>query len=376
MLRNTNWLLCIISMAATPAFADCTDIIKLSRVSISEIRNASDIDQYANQFCKEYESSKKNGTSMDASASYKFFSASYGQMSMSSEDIASKHCEATNIGKAKASSYQNYVNTIAPDAFGSYNRCVELEKEGISINVDRSTVLETYFNGSVNLKTSIATPLETVAFAASPDVTCTWDSNNGKQVKLTAAKRTAVFTCSRTNTTKDSAVLVYVESRPNSQLSYKWSSYNKGLPEDILGALTEKVASAYAALEATNNSLASSVTAFARSVCPPGWDEYKPAYGRFIRGIDRVGGTDVELNRSFGSLQIDAFQGHSHEFSSPVTLKAHGPDNQYPHGYLNGGFGLPVQRTDQIVVFPPHGDPRPSTETRPVNVALLYCVKK
>ena len=376
MPLNTRYLSYAIFAISAPAFADCTDIISLSRVQTAIIQSASDIDQYANQFCKEYESSKKNGASMEASASYKFFSASYGQASMSAEDIASKHCEATNIGKAKSSSYQTYVNTIAPDAFGSYNRCVELEKEDIYINVDRTTVLENYFNGSVSLKTSAAKSLETLAFAASPGVTCKWDIGTGKQVDLTSDRRTAVFTCGRTDSTKDSAVLIYVATRPNSQLSYKWSSYKDGLPQDILGKLAKQIESANAALEATNSSLRSSVTAFASATCPLGWDEYKPAYGRFIRGIDKIGGTDVEFNRTFGSLQLDAFQAHNHEFSSPVTLKAHGPNSQAPHGYMNGGYGLPIQKTDKIVDFPPHGSVRPSTETRPVNVALLYCIRK
>jgi len=53
------------------------------------------------------------------------------------------------------------------------------------------------------------------------------------------------------------------------------------------------------------------VVAFASETCPPGWTEYQPAYGRFIRGIDK--GPDNEKNdpdgqRSSGAIQDDAIQ--------------------------------------------------------------------
>jgi hypothetical protein len=54
--------------------------------------------------------------------------------------------------------------------------------------------------------------------------------------------------------------------------------------------------------------------AFNLATCPNGWSEYTPAYGRFIRGIDKSGtAIDPDGQRALGNIQTDAFQGHWHQ---------------------------------------------------------------
>ena len=107
------------------------------------------------------------------------------------------------------------------------------------------------------------------------------------------------------------------------------------------------------------------VGAFVSRQCPSGWDEYVPGRGKFLRGIDQEGS-----NRRPGSIQEDAVQEHSHKFTT-VPSKSHGPNDQHPHGYANGGFGLPVSATENELI-----GARSANETRPVNVAVLFCIKK
>ena len=111
-----------------------------------------------------------------------------------------------------------------------------------------------------------------------------------------------------------------------------------------------------------------SVVAFDLSNCPSGWREYPRAYGRFIRGIDVLGTTDPDRTRAKGNLQEDAIQNHSHSIE-PVKSAAHNPGTQAPHGYGSGGLGNNVASTTGV------RSAKFSSETRPKNVALLYCIK-
>ena len=111
------------------------------------------------------------------------------------------------------------------------------------------------------------------------------------------------------------------------------------------------------------------VIPFNLNKCPIGWNEYALAYGRFIRGIDKSGASiDPDALRSAGSVQPDMIKEHAHELSD-VTSKAHGPNNQSPHGYQKGGYSLRVRYTGNAI------GALAGPETRPKNVALLYCEK-
>ncbi|MGH1374517.1 MAG: hypothetical protein ACRBBW_20945 [Cellvibrionaceae bacterium] len=118
-----------------------------------------------------------------------------------------------------------------------------------------------------------------------------------------------------------------------------------------------------------------SVLAFALNPmdkCPSGWSLYKEAYGRFIRGIDPTGSTtiDPEGVRAHGSHQEDAFKLHTHDANmeigaEPFGEKAKAAEAAGAHGSIGEMYtskGLVQGRGDV-------------NETRPKNVALLYCIK-
>jgi microcystin-dependent protein len=93
--------------------------------------------------------------------------------------------------------------------------------------------------------------------------------------------------------------------------------------------------------------------------------------GEFLRAWDDSRGIDA--SRVFGSLQLDAFQGHGHQLTYPFT------------GSTGGSLttGLTTQSISSILAnsatnpteLASFGAPRTAIETRPRNIALLACIK-
>lgn len=89
--------------------------------------------------------------------------------------------------------------------------------------------------------------------------------------------------------------------------------------------------------------------------------------GEFIRGWDA--GRGVDTGRAFGSSQADAFKSHRH---GSGTLSNYSNTNGNYSG-ISGSYGLHggvSTSTLQIATTSDGG-----TETRPRNVAMLYCIK-
>ena len=111
------------------------------------------------------------------------------------------------------------------------------------------------------------------------------------------------------------------------------------------------------------------VVAFAASTCPAPWIVYQPAQGRFIRGLDPSGANDPDGGlRSFGSVQTDGIANHTHTMGvSGADSTTMTPGTQRLPNFVNDRFGQGGKKET---------DPNTNgiTETRPKNVALLYCV--
>jgi len=125
----------------------------------------------------------------------------------------------------------------------------------------------------------------------------------------------------------------------------------------------EAVEAAQAAQEALRLAAPSgAVMAFDRDTCPPGWSEYANAQGRFIRGIDKTGSRrDPDGKRAPGAYQPDSIAAHNHQVSisrADTQIVGRGilpyfePRNNFPavRSSMEGG-----------------------DETRPKNIALLFC---
>lgn len=107
---------------------------------------------------------------------------------------------------------------------------------------------------------------------------------------------------------------------------------------------------------------AGAVIPFNLSSCPPGWSEYILARGRFIRGIDSTGAIDPDGIRSLESIQEDMFKSHSHGVYRNISGGQRRDVFQFHDEYMGNGSTVGTTATG-------------GAETRPKNVALLYCVK-
>ena len=99
--------------------------------------------------------------------------------------------------------------------------------------------------------------------------------------------------------------------------------------------------------------------------------------GEFVRGYDD--GRGVDPSRAFGSTQADQLQGHLHNWAIS-TSGAGGISSGFSSGgdnliYGNPGVTGSQQHTSDPVNDGTNGSPRYGSETRPVNVALLPCIK-
>lgn len=135
------------------------------------------------------------------------------------------------------------------------------------------------------------------------------------------------------------------------------------------------------------------VVAFNLEACPAGWTEYTPAYGRFIRGIDKGGDRakgDPDGQRHPGSVQGDAIR----NITGSLTGVDGASNQSWPWGFRpgsSGAFSVPrgygVYNKYNGDYFPPNGSGQTANfnastvvptadEDRPKNTALLYCEKK
>ena len=98
--------------------------------------------------------------------------------------------------------------------------------------------------------------------------------------------------------------------------------------------------------------------------------------GEFARGLDD--GRGVDAGRALGSAQTDAFQGHTH--GPLANLLGGGSSNNTIDSTVTssgGSSASPLVNTNagDPIATGSFGTPRTASETRPRNVALLYCIK-
>ena len=123
------------------------------------------------------------------------------------------------------------------------------------------------------------------------------------------------------------------------------------------------------------------VVAFNDDQCPKvGWHDYKPAYGKFIRGIDKSDKRiDPEGLRHPGTSQDDSFKRHTHDANMQVGAEPPKGAGGAHSGRAAGGHGAIATSSERYVtpgllVLDEEKDG--NRETRPKNVALIFCEKE
>ena len=92
--------------------------------------------------------------------------------------------------------------------------------------------------------------------------------------------------------------------------------------------------------------------------------------GEFVRGWDNSRG--IDSGRTFGSGQQDAFQGHWHSLLNNTLVWRNTGGSVLGGTGITQGYNLEVRDPTSDGT---NGTPRTASETRPRNIALLYCIK-
>jgi microcystin-dependent protein len=95
--------------------------------------------------------------------------------------------------------------------------------------------------------------------------------------------------------------------------------------------------------------------------------------GIFVRGSGSQAIAGITYNKSFATKERDAFQGHHHAASVSHNAIAASGTGQRGTGAPSGAASISV--SVEGATEGNNGAPRIASETRPANIALLYCIK-
>jgi len=351
----------LLTSRAEAQVEQCNRLIELSKLKNQTFTDSRSFEQYQRAFCSDYQQFKSQGKAMSAGAAYGPISANYGQSSSNLESVASRYCEDNGSIKATSDMYRDYVETIAPGAFESYNNCLGLKRRNITFDLPPTAIKPTSASFIISNTDQNRNAFDELRFRAAPGITCTWsDPAPGNRLKL-KGQSAATLDCQRSKSDSEGYVLVYAATLPNSAVTVPWEVYVDGAPTSVVRRLQD----ATLALSEMRASMIGSVVAFNATSCPVGWAPYVPAQGRFIRGIDSAGNIDPNGTRMPGNLQPDLLKSHQHSLPGVVAA---GDPKKAAHG-TTAGF------TDQKTLISAEQSGG-GTETRPINVALLYCERR
>jgi hypothetical protein len=95
--------------------------------------------------------------------------------------------------------------------------------------------------------------------------------------------------------------------------------------------------------------------------------------GIFVRGSGSQDISGITYNKTFAAKEGDALQGHRH--NRVITNGINGGSGLVGFGGSGGNFGSGDVTVTDPITDNTNGTPRTATETRPANIALLYCIK-
>jgi hypothetical protein len=347
--------------------ADCTDVIKLSKTTSSTVQNKSSIDSAASSFCSEYKKGTSTTKSENYGISYKFLAASMGKNSASETEIASSFCSSDTSSSSRQDAYQQYVESISDKAYAAYTSCERMKSASVTFTINsllkKSTMISVGNSASMNYTA-------TLSYDTSEGTICAWYNPGVKPdtIQLNQGYSTTLK-CTRSSTDEESAITITELSSGNANsLTIPWAAMDKdGLPVDHLRRLNQTVETATTELDTATKNLSGAVVSFNLSTCPTGWKDYQPAYGRFIRGIDKSGNKiDVDSTRAPGTLQNEDLKKHTHA----LTLVGRSGNKAFIDRPPAWGYDDAVGKPSTATTNETGGE-----ETRPKNVALLYCEK-
>ncbi|TCT42639.1 hypothetical protein EDB29_102477 [Vibrio crassostreae] len=266
--------------------------------------------------------------------------------------------------------------TISEPALDAWNQCQNIAKKGIKITPSVQGENDEFIHFTVD-STSDGTHLFYGVTQAG--YSCTIENKDGSELASDKINKGAdeFFVMTKSKPTIDNSN-IHISCRRSppdisevngvGTLKYTQGHISVMTSGPALPITIPKIVESY------NVTPPKSVLAFASASCPQGWIEYEPAYGRFIRGIDKSGSNiDPEGSREYGHIQNDTLKSHSHPHEDIYWMEAWGKQN---HALKNtvgdsGGDG-----DNEPYIYNSKTSNTGDEETRPKNVALLYCMKK
>lgn len=350
----------LLIMAETSNANNCSDVLKLSAITSESVQTEESFNKEAASFCREYAKSQGSTNKAGGSVGYGGFTLGGTSAKSNSEAIAEKLCKSNNKEQLRENAYRTYIRTIAPQAYSSYNQCISSGDE-LRINLLGGT--EKHASIRVAFNSQSVGNTAGIIVDSNDTVKCIWKNSQADidtQLSFTNGQ-SKILKCNRKDSSEEGYITIVDErsSKKNAYLNIPWSAYKVGVPV----YLAQKYENAIIEIEAISKSLSGSVVAFNKKKCPEDWEPYTDLYGRFIRGLDKS--KKIDPKRKLGSIQDDTVQEHIH-----ANMYAnHGGNNPAVahHGASDKNAAAKTGGIEKA---------RHSNETRPKNVALLYCEKK
>lgn len=316
---------------------------------------------------QDFESASDNSVKRASISIFGYGSGGAGANSSHTRTRLKEWCNKNSNFAASRQDLFEEARIISEPALDAWNQCQNIAKKGIKITSSIQGENDDFLNFTIDSESD-----GTHLFYGITEIgySCKIQGKNGEEMASDRINRgiTEVLVMTKSRPPIDNAN-IHISCRRNQPiikelngtgtLKYDQGHINVMTSGPALPLTIPRVVESY------NVTPPKSVIAFNSKICPKGWSEYEPAYGRFIRGIDKSGKIDPFGKREPGSLQNDTFKSHAHFLASKHNgfyksgeVRSHGTN-----GGGNYGFNQPTSTT---------GD----KETAPKNVSLLYCEKK
>lgn len=237
-------LLAVLLGTGTCAHAQkhCETLIALSKTVSSVVSGRSSVEQNAQNFCSEYARTTSSSRSTSFGASYKFLSLSLGNSGASADEVASKYCSASSGYATSSDAYRRYIETIAPNAYSAYEKC--LNSGGLTYDIDLGSILPAQFSMSISYVSPAAgVNSAALAYSASSGIRCKWNGSNNASFTLPTGSRT-ILDCSRDDQTRPGYVKVINTRDSSDPLTLPWQAYSReGVPVATLADLQHQISS-------------------------------------------------------------------------------------------------------------------------------------
>ena len=314
----------IITLAVSmcfPAIAqanNCAEVIKLSLTTSSVVQSRDQFETDAREFCSSYSRNTASGNAAGANVGYGGFTFGGTSSSTNAKAVARNVCESTDSGNMRADAYDRLIQEIAPQAYSSYDNCIN-QQSSVNIEIGAGNT-PSFVPVTINFVPQTAGQFAEIAVITDDTVDCGMD-----EPRRMNSAGSFIIACRREDVTRIGSINVIDQAGGGGNLSVPWTAYTgpSGIPVNI----AQQFAQATQRMNEMVSAFQGSVVAFESNACPAGFSPFEPAQGRLIRGLDLSGAIDP--GRELGSVQEDQFASHTHRAQHhPNTRRASRTGNE------------------------------------------------